>query len=112
MEKVQSENLGLLAQWQRKNTGPGVVRVGDIVLVVYDNKKRLDWPLGLGVSLVSGSDSCVQVVRVKTAVRELTVHVQRVFLLVIRQRDVPLYGHDEKNPPLTSDVELKPDGDD
>lgn len=73
--------------------------MGDVVLVGYDNKKRLDWPLGLGVFLFSGSDSCIQAVRVKTAVGELTGPVQHVFPLVIRQWEPLVCGHDAKNPP-------------
>jgi len=92
------EYLGLLVQWQRKNKGPGGVKVGDVVLVGYNNKKRLNWPLGLGVFLFSGSDSCVQVVRVKTAIGELTRPVQHVFPLVISQWEPQLCGHDAKNP--------------
>jgi hypothetical protein len=88
-----------------KKTGPGEAKV-DVVLIGYNKNKRLDWLLGLVVSLSPASDSCVQVVRVKTALGELTRPVQCVFSL-----DMPegLSGHDE-NSLLTSDVKLEPDG--
>jgi hypothetical protein len=54
-KRFRDEYLGLLVQWQRKNKGPGGVKVGNVVLVGYNNK-RLDWPLGLGVFIFSGSD--------------------------------------------------------
>jgi len=69
------------------------------VLVGYDNKKRLDWPVGLGVFLFSGSDSCIQVVRVKTATGELTRPVQHVFPLVISQQEPQFCSHNAKNAP-------------
>jgi hypothetical protein len=55
--------------------------------------------VGLGVFLFSGSDGCVQVVRVKTAIGKLTRPVQHVFSLVISQRELQFCGHDAKNPP-------------
>jgi hypothetical protein len=83
-KRFRDEYVGILVQWQRKNKGPGGVKV-DVVLVGCDNKKRLDWPLGLCVFLFSGSDGCIQVVRVKTAIGELTRPVQHVCPLVISQ---------------------------
>jgi len=47
---------------------------------------------------------------VKTALRELTRHLHRVYPLEISQRDVLLRTHKEKNPPLTGGMELKPAG--
>jgi len=97
-KRFRDENVGLMMQRQRNNKGPGGVKVGDVVLVGY-GKKRLDWPLRLGVFLFAGSDGCIQVVRVKTAVRELTRPVQHVFPMVISQWEPQLCGHDVKNPP-------------
>jgi hypothetical protein len=53
--------------------------VGDVVLVGYDNKKRLDWPLELVVALFPRTDGCVRVVRVKTALGEQSRTVQYVY---------------------------------
>ena len=56
----------------------------EIVLVGYDNRKRLDWPLELVVVvLFPRSDNCVQVVWVKTALRGLTTTMQHVYPLEI-----------------------------
>ena len=84
--------------------------MGDVVLVVYDNKKRLNWPLELVVALFPRSDGCVQVVRVKTALGELTRTVQHVYPLEISWINSLLCSHEEENPLLTSDVELEPAG--
>lgn len=49
------------------------------VVMIECNKTRLDWLLGLVVSLSPGSDSCVQVMTVKAALGELTRPLQCVF---------------------------------
>jgi hypothetical protein len=65
-KRFRNEYLGLLFQKLGKKE-PGEVKVGDVVMIGCNNKTRLDWVLGLVVSLSFGSDGCVQVVRVKTA---------------------------------------------
>jgi len=50
-----------------------------VVTIECNNKTRLDWLLGVVVSLSPGSDGCVQVVTVKTALGELTRPLQCVF---------------------------------
>lgn len=84
--------------------------MGDLVLVGYNNKKRLDWILELVVALFLRSDGCVWVVRVKTALGELTRTVQHIYPLEIRWINSLLCSQEEENPLLTSDVELKPAG--
>jgi hypothetical protein len=80
------------------------------MLVGYDNKKRLDWSLELVVALFCRSDGCVRVVRMKTALRELTSIVQHIYPLEISLINCLLCSNEEENPLLTSDVELKPAG--
>jgi len=53
--------------------------VGEVVLIGCDNKKKLDWPIGVVVSLLPGIDNCIRVVKLKTAMGELTRPVQRIF---------------------------------
>jgi len=65
----------------KKKKEPWEVKVGDVVMIGCNNKTRLDWVLGLVVSLSPGSDGCVQVVRVKTALGELTRPLQCVLSL-------------------------------
>jgi len=84
--------------------------VGDVVLVGYENKKRLDRPFKLVVALFPRTDGCVWVVRVKTPLRELTRTVQHVYALEISWINSLLCSHEEENPLLTSDVKLKPAG--
>jgi len=47
---------------------------------------------------------------VKTALGELTRYLHRVYPLEISQTDALLLTHEEKNPPLTGCMELKPAG--
>jgi hypothetical protein len=55
--KFIDECLGLLVQQHDEKNGPGEVKVGDELLIGYDNKKSLDWPLGLDVCLFPVSES-------------------------------------------------------
>jgi hypothetical protein len=77
------------------------------MLVGYDNKKSSDWPLELVVALFPRSDGCVRVVRVKTALGELTRTVQHVYPLEIIWINSLPFSHEKENPLLNSDVELK-----
>jgi hypothetical protein len=43
--------MGLLVQQLGKKKETGEIKVGDVVLIGCNNKKRLDWLLGLDVSL-------------------------------------------------------------
>lgn len=57
------------------------VRVGEIVLIGDDNRKRLDWPLGKVLNVYTGKDGHCRVVRVKTQNGELVRPVQRIYPL-------------------------------
>jgi hypothetical protein len=104
-----------VVQQQRKNKGPGCQGRRCSTGWVWQLEEA---GLATGVKcfpvfLFSGSDGCIQVVRLKTSVGELITPVQHVFPLVISQQEPQLFGHDVKNPPLvTSDLELKPVADD
>lgn len=59
-KRFRNEYLGLLFQQLGKKKVPEEVKVGDVVVTGYNNKKRLDWLLGLVVSVSPASDGCVQ----------------------------------------------------
>ncbi|XP_055522606.1 uncharacterized protein LOC129716796 [Wyeomyia smithii] len=62
----QSEYVSLLqrmVKWQR--SAPNIM-VGDFVLLVSDNEKPKQWPMGRVVELFPGTDGIVRVVAVKT----------------------------------------------
>jgi len=56
-------------------------RIGDLVIVGADNKKRFDWPLGRIVELIPGRDGKIRVARVKTASGLLLRPIQRLYPL-------------------------------
>ena len=66
-----------------------------MVLIGCDKKKKLDWPMGVVISLLPGIDNCVRVVKLKTAMGELTRPVQRVYPLEVSSEDPLLFGHGE-----------------
>ena len=49
-----------------KNTDKNIIKVGDIVLVHTDNKKRLEWPLAKVTKLIHGLDNFVRSAEIQT----------------------------------------------
>jgi len=77
-KRFRSEYLGQLAR--RVTKGRNVpVKIGDIVLVGQDNRKRLDWPLAQIIKVFPGKDGIVRVAKVKTATGELVRPIQRLY---------------------------------
>ncbi|GFT75690.1 uncharacterized protein NPIL_348541 [Nephila pilipes] len=70
-KRFREEYLSLLVQQQINKAGSKQVEVRDVVLVGYDNKKRLNWPMGLVTEVFPGEDNSVRVLRVKTSKGEL-----------------------------------------
>ena len=54
------------------------LKLGDIVIINDDNKKRLDWFSIRVIKIMPGSDGNVRLVRLKTQKGELTRPVQRL----------------------------------
>ncbi|GFW54414.1 integrase catalytic domain-containing protein [Trichonephila clavipes] len=67
-ERFRKEYLGQLVQRHRQDPQSSNIKVGDIVLIGDDVKKRLQWPLArvMPVELIPGNDGLVSTVRVKT----------------------------------------------
>ncbi len=82
--RFQKEYLALLVS-HGKSRKSRMVKVGDIVLVGSDMRKRIDWPMGLVVEVIPGKDAQVRVVRVKTAGGILLRPVQRLYQLEINE---------------------------
>lgn len=57
------------------------VKPGDLVIVEVDDRKRIDWPLGLVKDVYPGRDGKVRTALVKTKKTEVLRPVQRLFLL-------------------------------
>jgi len=82
-KRFRSEYLGLLVQ--RPSTVPITqqIKIGDIVLVECDNKRKVLWPLAKVTELYPGKDGNIRVVRVKTTSGELVRPIQKIFPLEI-----------------------------
>lgn len=78
--RFRSEYLGQLKLFANKKSGYEI-KSGDMVLIGDDNQKRIDWPIGLVTELITGRDSVVRVVRVRTSKGTLTRPVQRIYPL-------------------------------
>jgi len=92
--RFRDEYLGLLVR-QPKKSRSKVVKVGEVVLIGCDNKKKLDWPMGVVISLLPGIDNCVRVVKLKMAMGELTQPVQWVYPLEVSSEDRLLFCRGE-----------------
>ncbi|GFY59864.1 DUF5641 domain-containing protein [Trichonephila inaurata madagascariensis] len=66
--RFRDEYLSLLVHQEINKTGPKEVRIGEVVLIDCDNRKRLDWPGSRGVL---EKDNSVRIVKVKTHMGEL-----------------------------------------
>lgn len=55
------------------------IKVGDVVFLGSDDKKRQSWPLGLVVKVIPGEDGIVRTVRVKTEYGEKVRPVGRLY---------------------------------
>jgi hypothetical protein len=86
-KRFREEYLGLLILQQSQKKQQRQIRIGDVVLIGCDNKKRLDWPLGRVIEIFPGRDQEVRVVKVKTSSGELIRPIQRVYPLEISQED-------------------------
>ena len=65
-------------------------KVGDVVLVGVDNKKRIEWPMARVLELIPGKDGKCRVAKVKTTTGELIRPLQRLYPLEIScQEDSP-----------------------
>ncbi|GFX86120.1 integrase catalytic domain-containing protein [Trichonephila clavipes] len=73
----RDEYLSLLVHQEINKAGSKEVRVGDVVLIGCDNKKRLYWPMELVVEVFPGKDNAVRVVKVKTRKGSLVRPVKR-----------------------------------
>ncbi len=84
--RFRKEYLALLVAHGKSRKSPKV-RVGDVVLIGCDQKKRIDWPMGLVEEVLPGKDGHVRVARVKTAGGILLRPVQRLYQLEINMNN-------------------------
>ncbi|GFQ77617.1 DUF5641 domain-containing protein [Trichonephila clavata] len=82
-QRFRKEYLGELIQKQNDNR-VREPRVGEIVLIGDDNKKRLSWPIAKIIELIPGRDGEIRTVRLKTQHGTVIRPVQRIFPLEVQ----------------------------
>lgn len=81
-QRFQKEYLSLLVSKSRKKP-TRELRVGELVIVGDDQRKRLDWPLGRILELSPGKDGIVRVARIKMNGGDFIRPVQRLYPLEV-----------------------------
>jgi len=85
--RFRREYLALLVQ-RGKEPGAPSLKVGDVVLVGADNKKRWEWPMARIEELIPGRDGNIRVARVKTGRGSMVRPLQRLYLLEVSRGDL------------------------
>lgn len=67
--------------------------VGDIVLVVDDKKKRVEWPMARIIELFPGKDKEIRVARIKTKHGERIRSLQRLVHMELRAKEINMSDH-------------------
>ncbi|KAF8765153.1 hypothetical protein HNY73_023143 [Argiope bruennichi] len=76
--RFRLEYLSLLVQRPSTILISRQIKIGDIVLVECDNKRKVLWPLSKVTEIYPGKDGNVRVVRVKTASGELVRPIKKI----------------------------------
>ncbi|GFR27261.1 DUF5641 domain-containing protein [Trichonephila clavata] len=82
-QRFRKEYLGELIQKQNDNR-VREPRVGEMVLIGDDNKKRLSWPIAKIIELIPSRDGEIRTVRLKTQHGTVIRPVQRIFPLEVQ----------------------------
>lgn len=102
--RFRKEYLGQLQHHagQKERT----VKVGDVVIVEDDNRKRLEWSLGVVVEVYPGRDGRIRKAWVKTKDGFFVRAVQRLFLMEVAEPEKKDEECPEGNEPSTSQPEV------
>lgn len=79
-QRFRNEYLGQLKILQKKSSSRQI-SVDDVVLIGNDSTKRIDWPLGRVVELITGKDGKIRLVKVRTERGHLLRPIQRIYPL-------------------------------
>ncbi|GFS96605.1 integrase catalytic domain-containing protein [Trichonephila clavipes] len=82
-QRFRKEYLSELIQKQNDNR-VREPRIGEMVLIGNDNKKRLSWPIAKIIELIPGRDGEIRTVRLKTQHGTVIRPVQRIFSLEVQ----------------------------
>jgi hypothetical protein len=80
--RFRKEYLSLLVH-RGKERKANEVKVGDIVHVGSDNRKRLEWPLARIIELIVGKDGKIRLAKVRTATGIFVRPLQRLYPLEV-----------------------------
>lgn len=96
--RFRTEYLSQLLLKTRR-TNQAELKVGDIVLVGSDNKKRIDWPLARIENVYPGKDGVARVFKLKTASGFIIRPLQRLYPLEVRNnQEFPFERREESRP--------------
>ncbi|GFV91735.1 putative RNA-directed DNA polymerase from transposon X-element [Trichonephila clavipes] len=87
--RFRKEYLGLLIQNKNKKGPLLEVRLGEIVLIADDIKKRMHWPLAKVIRLIPGKDGKIRTVELKTRTGTMLRPIQRVYPLEVQSTETP-----------------------
>lgn len=79
--RFRNEYLSQLLHQNIRRSGENNVKVGDIVIIEVENKKRIDWPIAEVIELFPSIDGIIRSVKVRTNKRETTRPIQRLYRL-------------------------------
>ncbi|GFW28507.1 DUF5641 domain-containing protein [Trichonephila clavipes] len=82
-QRFRKEYLSELIQKQNDNR-VREPRIGEMLLIGNDNKKRLSWPIAKIIELIPGRDGEIRTVRLKTQHGTVIRPVQRIFPLEVQ----------------------------
>ncbi|GFW58936.1 integrase catalytic domain-containing protein [Trichonephila clavipes] len=82
-QRFRKEYLSEIIQKQNDNR-VREPRIGEMVLIGNDNKKRLSWPIAKIIELIPGRDEEIRTVRLKTQHGTVIRPVQRIFPLEVQ----------------------------
>ncbi|GFW07910.1 integrase catalytic domain-containing protein [Trichonephila clavipes] len=88
--RFRKEYLGLLIQNKNKKGPLSEVRLGEIVLIGDDIKKRMHWPLAKVIRLIPGKDGKIRTVELKTRTGTMLRPIHRVYPLEVQSTETPM----------------------
>ncbi|XP_018403170.1 PREDICTED: uncharacterized protein LOC108780080 [Cyphomyrmex costatus] len=86
-KRFRIQYLGQLSRWSKRKYNTISVLVGDIILVVNDLQKRINWPMARIKELFPGKDGIVRVVKLQTSDGELIRPIQKLIPLEMKLCD-------------------------
>jgi hypothetical protein len=84
-KRFRSEYLGVLMMKSKRSTRN--LKVGEVVIVETDDKRRLNWPLAVVEELVPGRDGQVRLAKLKTNSGIILRPVQKIYPLEVQNCD-------------------------